>query len=127
MSSPNQFKDFSLFNQEITIHRYVGALVDGVYTRALDSTFQVWASAQPYRTIAPQLLDDATRGEYLKSTLVIFLPIDTTVYLNEQGNPNNYNDLIEVQNKLYEPLSIENWGFLNQQHYRCIARVYDGD
>lgn len=125
MSSPNQFKDFSLYNQKITIERYVGALVEGVYTRTLDSTFEVWASPQPYRTIAPQLLDDATRGEYLKKTLVIFLSV--LVYVNEEASPNNYNDFIIVNGRKYEPLSVEEWGFLNQQHYRVIARVYDGD
>jgi len=118
------FAKFSLGSTQVTVERYTGSYTDGIYSYSLDSTFQMYASVQPYSTIEQEQIMDVT-GSRIERMLLMYSP--QIVYQNSDDSTNPTRDLITVEGVKYKPVRVESWQHLSLQHYRVILRLYDGD
>jgi hypothetical protein len=119
------FSRWSLNRKKVTIQRYHGAYADGVFNRTLISSTEVWASAQPYKTIEGDLISDPTRGENVEKPLILFT--NNVIYMNDTANPEyTISDLVIVDGRKWKPISVDNWTFQGLPHYRSVLQLFDG-
>jgi hypothetical protein len=117
-------KKFSLGKVQVTIKRYTGSYINGIYTRALDSTFTEWVSVQPYSTIEQDQLLDPDAGDRIDEIRLMYSPI--SIRMNDDKNPATPGDLITIMGEDWEPVKVEPWLHLDIEHYRVLLRRYDG-
>lgn len=119
------FSNFSLSRVQVTVNRYTGSYTEGIYSYTLDSTFDMWASAQPYSTIEQEQIFDPRIGELVERFILLYT--DTLVYENNDVGANPARDLVIVNGVTYKPVRVESWQHLSLEHYRVILQKYDGD
>lgn len=120
------FAKFSLGRVKVTVKRYVGAYVDGVYAKTLDSTFTSWASAQPYETEEQGQMYPPMGGQWSDELLVMY--ISERIYLNDKEvTANPVSDIITVHGKDWKPIKVQPWQHLHLQHYEVLLQKHDGD
>ena len=118
------FARFSLGQTKVTVDRYTGSYTDGIYSYSLTSTFEMYASVQPYSTIEQEQIMDVV-GNRIERLLLMYSP--QIVYQNSDDGANPTRDLITVEGVKYKPMRVEEWNHLSLNHYRVILRLYDGD
>ena len=119
------FANFSLGRVQITVDRYTGSYSEGIFSYSLSSTFQMYASVQPYSTIEQEQIMDVT-GSRIERMLLMYSP--QIVYQNNSDDlTNTTRDLITVDGVKYKPVRVESWQHLSLEHFRVILRLYDGD
>ncbi len=118
------FAKFSLGKQEVTIRRYTGIFAEGVFTRTLASTIVTQASVQPWESINPDLVQDEEKGNFPLRILLMYSSIE--VFMDDRNNGNETADEVVVLGKTWEPVKVDNWGHLGQQHFRTILKEFDG-
>jgi len=120
------FEKFSLGKVLVTVKRYTGAYVDGVFVKTLGSTFTTWASAQPYETEEQGQMYPPAAGQYSDELLIMYT--SERIYLNDKevtGNP--VSDIITVYGKDWKPIKVQPWQHLQLQHYEVLLQKHDGD
>lgn len=118
-------KRFSLAKSKVTIERYSGSYVGGIYQRAVSETIQTWASVQPYNTVDPSNQFQPTNGSWPEEKYIMY--IDQVVYADDPDNPNQTADKITADGVAYEPIRVQKWLHLNNEHYKVILQKWDGD
>lgn len=120
---------FSLANQLVTVERYRGVYVDGIFQRKLQDTFTMTASVQPYRTIEADQIFEVPAGEWIENLRIMYSPLQVFPNDNLPKNPAPHPvaDIVYVLDKKYRPVKSEVWQHLGLKHYRTIMRVWDGD
>jgi hypothetical protein len=119
------FKRFNLGKTKVTIERFVGSYTDGVFSETLSETIEVFASSQPYITIAGDLIPDPTRGEDVEKPLVLYLA--DRIFMNDSTDPDHtVSDILTIDNRKWKPVQVQRWDFLRLPHYRCVLRLFDG-
>jgi len=119
-------KNFSLGKVKVTIDRYTGTYVNGVFTRSTSTTITTWASVQPYQTIEDEVLFDPNAGEYTDEIRLMYTT--EKVYMNDRdtaGNP--VTDIVNVEGDKWKPVKVEPWIHLNMEHYLVLLQKWDGN
>lgn len=117
---------FSLGKQRVTVERYTGSYTGGVFTRTLESTFDMWASVQPYSTVEQDEIIDPATGNWVEEIRQMFCT--DKLYLNNRKNPENQvGDIVIVDGEKWEPLKIEVWQHLENRHYLVLLKRHDGE
>jgi len=128
MTSPfDNFTDFSLFDVPITVERYTGVLnpVNGVLERTLVETLQTFASAQPYKTIEGEAIFDPSRGVNVEKVLLVYTSIE--IFMDDKTDSNPVADILTIDGRKWEPISVNNWNFSSMGHYRTVVGLFDGN
>ena len=115
---------FSLGKVLVTVERYTGSYDEGIFTNSLASAFQTWASVQPYNTIEQDLIFEPNAGERVEEILIMYTSVQIFESDNTSTNPTS--DIVLILGKSFKPVKVENWGFLNNEHYRVLLRRFDG-
>jgi len=119
------FAAWSLNRTKIKIERYNGKYTDGVFVRTLETTLNVWGSAQPYKTIEGDLVPDPSKGENIQKPLILFT--NTLIYMNDNTNPEHtVSDILTIDNRKWKPIAVDNWAFNTLPHYRLVLKLFDG-
>ena len=119
-------RNFSLGMEKVTVERYTGTYTNGVFTRELDSSFDIWASVQPYSTVEQDLMVDPSTGQWVGEIRQMFC--EEKLYMNDKDNPNNLvRDKVIAGGVEWEPFKIEPWQHLSNKHYLVLLKKWDGD
>ena len=116
---------FALGKVQVTLNQYSGSYAGGVYSRTLTSSTQIWVSVQPYSTIEQDQLLDPDMGDRLDEIRLMY-STDLIRMNNDKVNPPTPGDLIVIEGEEWEPVKVEPWQHLNQEHYRVLLRRFDG-
>lgn len=118
-------KNFTLGTTEVTIERYTGSYVNGIFSRTLSETLTTWASVQPYSTVESDLIFIADSGEYVEQ--IRWMYTTEKVYVNDEKNTTNpVSDLIIVEGENFKPVKVETWQHLSIKHYSVLLQKFDG-
>ena len=107
------------FSGEIKITRFKpGEYTGGNYTATIDSEFFTTASVQP-----------VTKGDFIleakqfsRNTNTIKIYTEVEILIDKQiGDILQHADLIDVDGIIYEAFDVQNWSFLDNQHYKTLA------
>lgn len=115
---------FSLGKVLVTVERYTSGYTGGIFAKTLDSSFTAWASVQPYNTIEQDLVFEPSGGERVEEILIMY--IKEEIFLSDNSSTNPTSDIVLVSGRSYKPVKVENWDFLNNEHYRVLMRRFDG-
>lgn len=115
---------FSLGKTLVTVQRYTSGYTDGIFSKTLYSSFDTWASVQPYNTIEKDLVFEPSGGERVEEILIMYTTVE--IFQSDNSSPNPTSDIVLVLGKEFKPVKVENWGFLHNQHYRVLLRRFDG-
>ena len=117
---------FRLSMENVTIKRYEGEYVDGVFNRTQIDEFTTRASVQPYSTIEQDQIFEPDSGERFEDIRLMYTK--EKIYINDNSNTENQvTDIIEVLGVEYRPVKVEYWQHLGLQHYKSVLRLFDGD
>jgi hypothetical protein len=115
---------FSLGKTLVSVERYTGSYTDGIFSKSLASAFQTWASVQPYNTIEQDLIFEPNAGERVEEILIMYTNVK--IYQSDNSSTNPTSDIVLVLGKSFKPVKVENWIFLNTEHYRVLLKRFDG-
>ncbi|TDI74604.1 MAG: hypothetical protein E2O82_03735 [Betaproteobacteria bacterium] len=116
---------FSLNKTQIQIQRYSSTLVDGIVQKTLDETLQAWASVQPYDTVDPSSRFEPEVGRWVEEKYIMY--IDQVIYQDNSSDLHPDADIIVADGVEYEPIRVQKWLHLNNEHYKVLLQRYDGD
>ncbi len=116
---------FTLGTTKVTINRYTGAFVDGVFERTLSESIDTWASVQPYSTVEDDQIFDPRIGEYVEE--IRWMYTTEKVYIEDEKNTTNpVADSITVEGEAWKPVKVEVWQHLSNKHYAVLLQKFDG-
>ena len=123
----DNFDAFSLFDTQISIARFTGVLnsANGIYERTQVDTILTSGSAQPYKTIEGEAIFDPTSGVNIQKVLLVYTSIE--IFMDDKTNSNPTADILTIDGRDWEPISVNNWNFSEIGHYRTVARLFDGN
>ena len=112
---------------KVTIERYTGSYTDGVFTRTLDSTFDINASFQPYSTTEDSDKFMPTRGTNVEQKAYLYCKEE--LYTTDATNSHPVEDMIIVNGVKWKAVRVEPWTyptFRSVSHYRYVLELFDG-
>lgn len=120
---------FALARELVTVERFRGVYVDGIFTRVLQDTFTMSASVQPYRTVEEDIVFEVPAGEWIDNIRIMYSNLPVYPNDNNQRNRSEHPvaDIVYVKGRKYRPVKSEEWLHLSLPHYRTILRIWDGD
>ena len=118
-------RTFRLAQTPVTIERYTGAFDNGIYIYTLDSTFDIQASVQPYKTIEDDQIFEPDAAQWIHDIRIMFSR--EQIFENNETSTNPTRDIVIVLGEKFKPVKSEVWLHLTEPHYRTILRKWDGD
>ena len=123
-----RFSRFLNKGNRVTVERYTGSYVNGVFTRVLSSTFEINASFQPYSTTEESDKFMPTRGTNVEQKAYLYC--EEELYTTDATSSNPVEDMIVVNGTKWKAVRVEPWmypNFKSVSHHRYVLELFDGN
>lgn len=123
-----RFSRFLNKGNKVTIERYTGSYVNGVFARVLSSTFEINASFQPYSTTEESDKFMPSRGTNVEQKAYLYCKEE--LYTTDATSSNPVEDMIVVNGVKWKAVRVEPWEypvFKSVSHYRYVLELFDGN